>query len=80
MNPKIIVKPSRRPVGCRLAKEPTPAKLISMVDASDASEQLGVSLMTIRRMVADGQLRSVQVRTRVMVLSESIEELLKGAR
>jgi hypothetical protein len=36
--------------------------------------------MSVRRMIADEQLKAVRLRARVLVLAESIEELLRGAR
>src|ERR1700761_4608954 len=71
-------KATRR-IACRLSThpEPQPARLVSI---ADAAEQLNISIMSVRRMIADEQLKAVHLRSRVMVLRESIEELLRGDR
>lgn len=42
----------------------------------DAARILGVSIQTVDRMVADGQLSVVRVRRRVLIPDEAIDRLI----
>ena len=46
---------------------------------AEAAELLGVSNFTIRRRIHEGQIRAIRVGSRVLVPSDSIQKLLKGA-
>lgn len=52
---------------------------IIAVSVTEAARQIGVSRATAYRMVADGQLRSVKARTRVVIPVAAVAEFLSAA-
>jgi excisionase family DNA binding protein len=65
--------------GCVLA-QPTQAQQ-NLRSVANASEQLGISLMSVRRLIADNQLQSVRILGRVLIPQSAIDALvLRGTR